>query len=76
MKTSHLRGWIFVHKWSSLVATLFLFMLCVTGLPLIFHEEIDSFLSGDEPVAAAPVATQDEESLLSFDAVVERAPAR
>lgn len=35
-----LKAWCFVHKWSSLVSTLFLLLLCVTGLPLIFYEEI------------------------------------
>ena len=35
-------GWYLVHKWTSLVCTLFLLMLCVTGLPLIFHDEIDT----------------------------------
>ncbi|GAA4807616.1 PepSY domain-containing protein [Olivibacter ginsenosidimutans] len=29
------------HKWTSLICTLFLLLLCVTGLPLVFHEEID-----------------------------------
>ena len=31
-----LRRWSWVHTWSSLVCTLFLLMLCLTGLPLIF----------------------------------------
>jgi uncharacterized iron-regulated membrane protein len=30
--------------WSSLVCTVFMLLLCVTGLPLIFHEEIDEYL--------------------------------
>ncbi|MDB5488979.1 MAG: Peptidase [Reyranella sp.] len=29
-----------VHKWTSLVCTLFLLLLCLTGLPLIFKDEI------------------------------------
>lgn len=29
-----------MHKWTSLICTIFLLMLCLTGLPLIFHEEI------------------------------------
>jgi uncharacterized iron-regulated membrane protein len=33
-----------VHRWSSLVSTLFLLLLCLTGLPLIFHHEIDKAL--------------------------------
>ena len=36
-----MRTWSVVHTWTSLISTLFLLMLCVTGLPLIFHEEIE-----------------------------------
>ncbi|MEZ5694419.1 MAG: PepSY-associated TM helix domain-containing protein [Altererythrobacter sp.] len=42
MTRKTIRAWYLVHKWSSLVPTLFLLMLCVTGLPLIFHDEIDA----------------------------------
>jgi uncharacterized iron-regulated membrane protein len=48
-KTS-VRIWFEIHKWTSLVCTLFLLLLCLTGLPLIFHEEIDHAL-GKEPEA-------------------------
>lgn len=41
-------SWYLVHKWTSLICTLFLLMLCVTGLPLVFHHEIDTAL-GLEP---------------------------
>ena len=41
MQQKTLRAWLFVHKWTSLISTLFLLMLCVTGLPLVFHHEID-----------------------------------
>jgi len=41
MNQKRLRTWSAVHTWTSLVSTLFLLMLCVTGLPLIFHEEIE-----------------------------------
>ena len=44
MQTRTLRRWASVHKWSSLVSTIFLLMLCITGLPLIFRAEIDSLL--------------------------------
>lgn len=44
MRVETIRGWFFVHKWTSLVSMLFLLMLCVTGLPLIFYEEIDHAL--------------------------------
>lgn len=45
------RGWQFVHKWSSIVCTAFLLMLCITGLPLIFHDEIDDLAGGQDPLA-------------------------
>jgi uncharacterized iron-regulated membrane protein len=36
-----IRRWYLVHKWTSIVCTAFLLMFCLTGLPLIFHHEID-----------------------------------
>lgn len=45
MIASHsLKRWYLVHKWTSLVCTVFLLLVCLTGLPLIFHEEIDRWL--------------------------------
>lgn len=40
-----LRWWSWLHTWSSVVCTAFLLMLCLTGLPLIFHDEIDAALN-------------------------------
>ena len=48
MTTRSLKVWIFVHKWTSLICTLFLLMLCITGLPLIFWHEIEHAM-GDHP---------------------------
>lgn len=48
-----LRRWGWTHKWSSIICTAFMLMLCITGLPLIFHHEIDDLLH--EEVKAAPV---------------------
>jgi uncharacterized iron-regulated membrane protein len=59
MKRSTIKAWFLIHKWSSIVSTLFLLMLCLTGLPLIFHDEIES-LSGDHDMlnmAGPPSAT-------------------
>ncbi|WP_342670210.1 PepSY domain-containing protein [Methylophilus rhizosphaerae] len=39
----NIQFWSFTHKWSSLICTLFLLMLCITGLPLVFHDEIDAW---------------------------------
>src|SRR3546814_2540360 len=53
MARGTIQAWYLVHKWTSLVCTAFLLMLCVTGLPLIFAEEI-GHLSGAEPELTAP----------------------
>lgn len=44
MTNKALRQWSWVHKWTSLVCTLFLLLLCVTGLPLVFYHEIEHVL--------------------------------
>ncbi len=63
-----LTAWRVVHRWTSLACTAFLLLLCVTGLPLIFHDEIDRALAPPTPLpAAAPGAR------LSLDALVARA---
>ncbi len=48
MKSKTIRRWSFVHTWTSLICTVFLLMLALTGLPLIFHHEIEHLL-GDAP---------------------------
>lgn len=54
LKPQTVRTWSFIHKWSSLVCTVFLFLLCVTGLPLIFYEEIDHLTGRHAEPAAVP----------------------
>ncbi len=58
-----LRRWCWTHKWSSIICTVFMLMLCITGLPLIFHHEIDHLLHDEvqaEQVAeGAPLASLD-----------------
>jgi uncharacterized iron-regulated membrane protein len=44
VKARSVRIWSVVHRWTSLVSTVFLLLLCITGLPLIFHHEIDELL--------------------------------
>ncbi len=51
MSTKTIKNWYLVHKWTSLICTVFMLLLCITGLPLIFHEEIDH-LTGSHPEAA------------------------
>jgi uncharacterized iron-regulated membrane protein len=51
------RRWSWIHRWTSLVCTLFLLMLCITGLPLIFHHEIDHLLHEEVEPAKLPAGT-------------------
>jgi uncharacterized iron-regulated membrane protein len=46
-----LKRWYLVHKWSSLVCTAFLLLICLTGLPLIFRGEINGWLQPHHFVA-------------------------
>ncbi|MBH1945531.1 PepSY domain-containing protein [Erythrobacter sp. YJ-T3-07] len=73
MSRGAIRFWYVVHKWSSLIPTLFLLMLCVTGLPLIFHDEIDAALGEDydSTLAGAPSA----EGGLPLDTMLAKALA-
>lgn len=76
MKSSTIRVWYLVHKWTSIVCTVFLLMLCLTGLPLIFHDEIDA-LSGDMPAYGMPGvgSSGNAPGLLSLDEMMRRAVA-
>ncbi|SHH81223.1 PepSY-associated TM helix domain-containing protein [Pollutimonas bauzanensis] len=49
-----IRLWYSIHKWTSLVCTAFLLTLCLTGLPLIFSDEISTWLDDDPPYAVLP----------------------
>jgi len=42
--THSLKRWYVIHKWSSLICTAFLLLICLTGLPLVFRDEIDRWL--------------------------------
>jgi uncharacterized iron-regulated membrane protein len=55
MTPINIRRWAWIHKWSSLVCTVFMLLLCLTGLPLIYHHEIVHALGNDvqAPVMAA-----------------------
>ena len=68
MKRATLNRWSSVHSWSSLVCTAFLLMLCITGLPLIFHHEIEDAL---DPAAWSPANPGGP--LRSLDSVLDRA---
>ncbi|MEW4447449.1 PepSY-associated TM helix domain-containing protein [Qipengyuania sp. JC766] len=73
MNRRAIKTWYLVHKWSSLIPTAFLLMLCVTGLPLIFHDEIDTAMGLD--AEAGMSATPSAESGLPLDTMLEKALA-
>ena len=68
-----IRVWTWFHKWTSLVCTLFMLLLCLTGLPLIFHHEIGHLL-GDEIEAPALPAAMDAQRV-SLDVMAKAANA-
>jgi uncharacterized iron-regulated membrane protein len=71
MSTRSIRVWSWIHKWTSLISTVFMLLLCLTGLPLIFHHEI-GHLTGTE-VEAPPMPP--DTPLSSMDDVVDAAQA-
>jgi uncharacterized iron-regulated membrane protein len=57
MTAQSVKWWSRVHKWTSLICTLFLLMLCITGLPLIFHDEIDDLFKSEASARELPADT-------------------
>lgn len=75
MKRSTVRTWYLVHKWSSIVCTAFLLMLCLTGLPLIFHDEIDWLTEEQAGATSTLASSSDAPGLLPLDTMLAKALA-
>lgn len=76
MTKGSLRFWFLTHRWSSIVSTGFLLMLCITGLPLIFHDEIDRLTSPPPQLGMPGVgSSSDVEGLLPLDQMMRIALA-
>ena len=74
MKQSTIRGWYLIHKWTSLSCTVFVLMLSLTGLPLIFHDEIDRWLAKDmQGVVVGPGSSGNDPTLLPLDTMLAKA---
>ena len=71
MSAQTIKTWFNIHKWSSLICTIFLLMLCITGLPLIFTHEIDDYFGAGTEPPAIPGAT----ASLNKDVILEAALA-
>jgi uncharacterized iron-regulated membrane protein len=69
MKATTIRRWSQVHTWTSLICTLFLLMLALTGLPLIFHHELEHLLGEAPELRDMPAHTPQ----LSLQQLVEAA---
>jgi len=76
VKPKTFRAWYLVHKWTSLVCMVFALLLCLTGLPLIFHHEIDHALGYSSEVPDTVPASAASAQAADTDAVVSRALAR
>jgi uncharacterized iron-regulated membrane protein len=72
MQAKTLKTWTWVHKWSSLVCTVFMLLLCLTGLPLIFHHELGHLLGTEVEAPSMPADTP----RVSLDRVLEVARAQ
>lgn len=72
MQSHTIKIWAWVHKWSSLICTIFMLLLCLTGLPLIFHHEIGHLLGTEVEAPAMPKDTPHA----SLDKVLELARAQ
>lgn len=71
MKSQTVRRWSFIHTWTSLICTLFLLMLALTGLPLVFSHEIDHLLGNSPEFKEMPADTPH----LNLQQLVEAAEA-
>jgi uncharacterized iron-regulated membrane protein len=75
MSPVNLRRWSWIHKWSSLVCTVFMLLLCLTGLPLIYHHEIGHLLGTDVEAPAMAPAQLANSPRGNIDAVLASAKA-
>ncbi|MEC4721247.1 PepSY-associated TM helix domain-containing protein [Noviherbaspirillum sp. CPCC 100848] len=72
MTATAIRRWAWIHKWSSLVCTVFMLLLCLTGLPLIFHHEIGHLLGTEVEAPSLPA----DAPRVSLDHVLDVAKAQ
>ncbi len=72
ISSSAIKAWSWLHKWTSLVCTVFMLLLCITGLPLIFHHEIGHLLGTEVEAPELPA----DAPRADLDRVMEVAKAR
>jgi uncharacterized iron-regulated membrane protein len=62
-----------LHKWTSLACTLFLLVLCLTGLPLVFSDEIEEWLKPPRQAALSTAGADGGQFIPQLDAMVAKA---
>ncbi len=72
MTAASIKWWSVVHTWTSLICTVFLLLLCLSGLPLIFKDEIDGWIYNEAEVSPAAEAS----ATVPLDRLVETAQRR
>lgn len=70
------KTWYLIHKWTSLICTVFLLLLCLTGLPLIFSHEIGHWLGDRVEPPEMPGFASSGTPWANLDHMVEVAKAR
>ncbi len=73
MRSRHFSFWYRIHRWTSLICTLSLLLLCISGLPLVLKEEIGIW-SGTtvEPPDLPGVTSRVSIDQLAADALARR----
>ncbi|ARU86927.1 PepSY domain-containing protein [Pseudomonas sp. M30-35] len=69
MRSTTIKRWSQIHTWTSLICTAFLLMLALTGLPLIFHHELEHLLGEAPQLREMPADTPH----LSLQQLVDKA---
>jgi uncharacterized iron-regulated membrane protein len=67
-----MRIWSKIHTWTSIISTVFLLLLCITGLPLIFNHELNHALYDEVEPAKLPA----DAPRANLDAVVANGLAK
>ena len=72
LSRSSVKVWSKVHTWTSIISTVFLLLLCITGLPLIFNHELNHALYDEVEPAQLSAATPPA----NLDTIVQNGLAR
>ena len=72
MSVRSMKVWSWLHTWTSLICTLFMLLLCLTGLPLIFHHEIGHLVGTEIEAPEMP----ENAPHISLDKVMQIGEAR